>query len=266
MINICTNKKMGTSRRDFIKTIGITGLAAMSLPEILSASESIDFSEDINKGKGLTILFQGDSITDGNRTRNNDWNHVMGHGYQYLVASRLWSDYPDKELMFYNRGISGNRVRDLDLRWQKDAIDLKPDVISILIGVNDVNAVVNNTNPDSVEKFEETYKRILDKTKEALPETLFVLMEPFILPLGHVNEKTEIWNAEILKRQEIVRKLAENYQTVLIKLQEPFTNACKKAPSNYWIWDGIHPMPAGHELIARLWIKEVRKKLKFIKS
>ena len=75
--------------------------------------------------------------------------------------------------MFYNRGISGNRVRDLDNRWQKDALDLKPDVLSILIGVNDVNSVVNNTNPDSIEKFEETYKRILDKTIEALPNTLF---------------------------------------------------------------------------------------------
>lgn len=256
---------MESSRRDFIRTIGLTGLAAMSLPEILSASETIEPSGEINKNKGLTILFQGDSITDGNRTRNNDWNHLMGHGYQYLIASRLWYDYPEKELMFYNRGISGNRVRDLDNRWQKDALDLKPDVLSILIGVNDVNSVVNNTNPDSIEKFGETYKRILDKTIEALPNTLFVLMEPFILPLGQVNDRPEIWNAEILKRQEIVQKLAETYHAIFVKLQEPFTNACKKAPAKYWIWDGIHPMPAGHELIARLWIKEVRKKLKFIK-
>jgi len=132
--------------------------------------------------------------------------------------------------------------------------------------VNDVWAMIKNNNPDSIDKFEETYKRILDKTKDALPNTLIVLCEPFILPLGWVNEKTEIWQTEILKRQIIVRKLAETYHTVFVELQEPFNSACQKAPSNYWIWDGVHPMPAGHELIARLWIKEVRKKLTFIKE
>jgi GDSL-like Lipase/Acylhydrolase. len=81
-----------------------------------------------------------------------------------------------------------------------------------------------------------------------------------------VNEKTEIWQTEMLKRQIIVRKLAETYHTVFVELQELLNNACQKAPANYWIWDGVHPMPAGHELIAHLWIKEVRKKLTFIKE
>jgi lysophospholipase L1-like esterase len=190
----------------------------------------------------------------------------MGHGYAYIIASRLWYDYPDKDLMFYNSGISGNRVRDLDSRWQNDTLNLKPDVISILIGVNDVLAIIKNNNPDSIDKFEETYKRILDKTKDALPNTLVVLCEPFILPLGWVNEKTEIWQIEIQKRRQFVRKLAEAYQAVFVELQQAFTKACQKAPAHYWIWDGVHPMPAGHELIARLWISEIRKKLAFIKD
>jgi len=256
---------MASSRRDFIKTLGLTGLAAMSMPEVLSASESIESSNETDKKKGLTFLFQGDSITDGNRTRNTDWNHVMGHGYQCLIASRLWYDYPEKELMFYNRGISGNRVRDLDNRWQKDALDLKPDVVSILIGVNDVGSMINSPNPDPIDKYEETYRKILDKTKEALPETMFVLMEPFILPLGHVLDNKEKWETEILKKQQVVKSLAESYHAIFVKLQEPFTNACKKAPAKYWIWDGIHPMPAGHELMSRLWLNEVSKKLTFIK-
>jgi lysophospholipase L1-like esterase len=115
--------------------------------------------QDNSKSKGLTFLFQGDSITDGNRTSDNDWNHIMGHGYAYLIASRLWYDYPNRDLIFYNRGISGNRVRDLDARWQKDTLDLKPDVVSILIGVNDVLAMIKNNDPDSIDKFEETYKK-----------------------------------------------------------------------------------------------------------
>jgi lysophospholipase L1-like esterase len=235
---------MSTSRRDFIRKIGISGLAAMSLPKIISATNSKERSQDSGKSKGLTFLFQGDSITDGNRTRDNDWNHIMGHGYAYLIASRLWYDYPDKVLMFYNRGVSGNRVRDLDARWQKDTLNLKPDVISILIGVNDVLAIIKNTDPDTIEKFKKIYKRILEKTKDALPNTQIVLCEPFILPLGWVNEKPEMWQTEVLKRQQIVRKLAEIYQSIFVELQEPFNKACQKTRANYWIWDGVHPMPA----------------------
>jgi lysophospholipase L1-like esterase len=238
----------------------------MSLPQVFSADNSIQSSNDTHKAKGFTILFQGDSIIDGNRIRDNDWNHVMGHGYAYLIASRLWYDYTDKNLMFHNRGVSGNRVGDLDARWQQDTLDLKPDVLSILIGVNDVLAIVKNSDPDSIETFEETYKKIIDKTLDALPRTQTVLCEPFILPLGWINDKIEICQTEILKRQQIVRKFAETGHTTFIELQEPFEEACQKAPANYWIWDGVHPMPAGHELIARRWIKEVRKKLTFIKD
>jgi len=250
---------MGTSRREFILNIGLTGLAAVSLPGMLSATNPFRLSNNLNEGKGLTILFQGDSITDGNRTRDNDWNHVMGHGYAYLIACRLWYDYIDQNLMFYNRGISGNRVRNLDARWQQDTLDLKPDVVSILIGVNDVLAIIKNNNPGNIELFEKTYKNILDKTLSALPNVQIVICEPFILPLGWVNEKTEIWQSEILKRQQVVRKLADTYRTSFVELQQPFKDACKKAPADYWIWDGVHPMPSGHELIARHWMKEVSK-------
>ena len=255
---------MDDSRREFIKKIGLTGIAAVSVPEMLVATNRAAASGNFDKNKGLTFLFQGDSITDGNRTRNNDWNHVMGHGYAYLIASRLWYDHPDKNLMFYNRGISGNRVKDLDARWQQDTLDLKPDVLSILIGVNDVLAMVRNNNPEPAQAFRETYMKILDKTRAALPDTRIVLCEPFILPLGWVNDKTEIWQDEILKRQQMVRELAETYQTMFVELQKPFRDACRKAPASYWIWDGVHPMPAGHELIARLWIREVGKKLRFV--
>jgi lysophospholipase L1-like esterase len=257
---------MKTSRREFIGKLGLTGIAAWSLQQHLSASDYYQQADKNTENKGLTILFQGDSITDGNRTRDNDWNHIMGHGYAYLIACRLWYDYIEENLMFYNRGISGNRVRDLDARWQQDTLDLKPDVLSILIGVNDVMAIVKDWDPDPIEKFEESYKKILDKTLSSLPNTQIVLCEPFILPIGWVNEKTEIWQTEVLKRQQVVRKLAETYQTTFVELQKPFEQACQKAPANYWIWDGVHPMPAGHELIARLWIKEVSKKLSFIKN
>ena len=171
--------------------------------------------------------------------------------------------------MFYNRGISGNTIKDLNPRWQQDAIDLNPDILSILIGVNDMPRIIENEY--SIEKWEETYIQVLDKTKKALPNTQIILCEPFILPsddmarINWIKEKTTAYQKVIAKMQKIVAQLAKAYDAVFVELQKPFLDACKKAPAKYWIWDGIHPMPAGHELIARLWIKEVSKKLDFIK-
>ena len=255
---------MQTTRRDFIKNVGLAGVAAMSMPGILSAQNFNKLHSGGKNEKGLTFLFQGDSITDGNRTRDKDWNHIMGHGYACLIASRLWYDYPDKNLMFINRGVSGNRVRDLDARWQQDTIDLQPDVISILIGVNDVIALVQNNDPEPIGKYEQIFNGLLDKTMTELPNSMLVLMEPFILPLGWVNQKTEVWLKEIPARQEVVKRSAQKYGAVFVELQKYFDVACKKAPAGYWIWDGVHPMPAGHELIARRWINDVGKKLTFM--
>ena len=248
--------------------LAVTGLAIISSPSILLAINHSKHSIKNRKRKGLTFLFQGDSITDGKRTRNKDWNHVMGHGYAYLIASRLWFDYIDKDLMFFNRGISGNKIQDLNARWQQDTLDLTPDVLSILIGVNDVPRIIKNEY--SIKKWEETYIQVLNKTTKALPNTQIILCEPFILPsddmdrIDWTKEKTESYQSVISEMQEIVKKLAKAYDAVFVELQKPLLDACKKAPAKYWIWDGIHPMPAGHELIARLWIKEVSKKLDFI--
>lgn len=256
--------KMKT-RRDFMKSLGVAASTLVSLPHILKAENEIAPKKESGDKKEMVFLFQGDSITDGNRTRDYDWNHVMGHGYAYLIASRLWFDYPQQGLMFYNRGISGNRVSDLVARWQTDTLDLNPDVLSILIGVNDTMAVVKNWAPDPIEKFEADYRKILDQTLEQKPETLIILCEPFILPLGWVEENPELWQTELKKRQEVTRRIVADYKTLFLPLQQIFNDACKIAPANYWIWDGVHPMPAGHELIAREWIKVVGKKLSFLK-
>lgn len=260
---------MEITRRKFLTNLGLTGLAIASSPDISANILSLPTVKN-RQQNGLTFLFQGDSITDGKRGRNKDWNHVMGHGYAYLIASKLWFDHTDKDLMFYNRGISGNKIADLNARWQQDTIDLNPDVLSVLIGVNDVPRIIENEY--SIEKWEETYIQVLDSTKKALPNTQIILCEPFILPsndmtrIDWTKEKTASYQRVISKMQKIVAQLAITYNAIFIELQQPFLDACKKAPANYWIWDGIHPMPAGHELIARLWINEVSKKLDFIST
>lgn len=253
---------MRYSRRDLIRKIALGGIAAANMPAFAFSPNPVSPSDRKKDGKGLTILFQGDSITHGNRIPGNDWNHVMGHSYAYLIACRLWFDHIDKNLMFYNRGVSGDCVRDLDARWQEDTLELRPDVLSIMVGVNDVGRIVRNQEPDPLWKFEEIYRRLLERTIKSLPDTRIVLCEPFILAVGGVKEKSEIWEPEMDKRQEVVRKLAADYDTVFIELQKPFNKACNKAPAEYWIWDGVHPMPAGHELIARNWINEMKSCLK----
>lgn len=253
---------MDKTRRTFIKKTSLGSLALGT--SCISTSAFAIQKHNKEKNKGLTILFQGDSITDGNRTRNEDWNHIMGHGYAYLIASKLWYQFTQENLHFINRGISGNTINDLENRWQKDTLNLQPDVLSILVGINDVNTVVDGKNPQSIETFKDTYSRLLEKTKKELPKTKIILMEPFLLPLGRVDNKPEVWKEETQKRSEVVRELVNTFDTGFVALQQPFIEKCKVAPPEYWIWDGIHPMPAGHELIAQLWLEEAKKFLPFI--
>ncbi len=255
---------MRNNRRDFlIQTIALGTTA--SLPASVTNAAPVATVKASKEGDGFTFLFQGDSITDGNRTRNNDWNHVMGHGYAFILASKLWYEYPEKGYHFYNRGVSGNKVTDLAARWQTDTLDLKPNVVSILIGINDVSAFLNGDAAFAAEQYETGYRSLLQQTQQQLPGVQLVLCEPFVLPVGQVKEKWEAYSREVQQRQQIVKRLSTEHNAILVELQQPFTKALAKAPAEYWIWDGIHPMPAGHELMAREWIGQVSKKLKFIK-
>jgi lysophospholipase L1-like esterase len=252
------------SRRKFIKGIALTGVAAVCLPEMSVLASKTNAGQKLKAKPGMVILFQGDSITDGNRGRNADPNHILGHGYQFSIGSRLGADYPEKKYIFYNRGISGNKVIDLEKRWQADTLDLKPDVLSILVGVNDSSSVVVHWEPVvTVEKYEETYNSLLELTLAKFPGILFVLCEPFILPVGKVKENWDAYHADIVQRQATVKKLAEKYNAVFVGFQDVFDKACDKSAADYWIWDGVHPTVAGHELMAREWLKQVQERIIF---
>ncbi len=245
------------SRRKFLSQLSIAGLSLSALPETFAGQA------EKNDPQGFTFLFQGDSITDGNRTRNKDWNHILGHGFMYLIASKLYFENTDKNLLFINRGVSGNKITDLEKRWLPDTLDLKPNVLSILVGVNDAHSVVRNQNPENEQVFEESYRRILKQSLAQNPDLILILCEPFVLPVGNVNNDIDLWYTEIKKRQQIVKKLALEFKTLFIPFQSVFDKACEKAPADFWSWDGIHPMPAGHELMAREWIRIVGKKINF---
>ena len=200
------------------------------------------------------LLFQGDSITDTGRSREVEAtaNFGLGTGYALMAAAELLANEPEKDWQIYNRGISGNRVVELYARWKIDALNLRPDILSILIGVNDTWHEKNRQNGVEVPRYEQVYRMLLQWTKEVLPETKLVLMEPFVLVTGAVEEE---WVEDIDARREVVKKLAGEFDAVFLPLQDMFKEACKVAPMTYWLRDGVHPTAAGHKLITDAWLK-----------
>jgi lysophospholipase L1-like esterase len=252
---------MKNPRCKFIKQLAYSGILASPLSTLITSCNS---DHKLKTKKGMVFLFQGDSITDSNRGRDNDPNHIMGHGYALAIAAQLGVEYPLMDLRFYNRGISGNTIVEMANRWQRDTLDLKPDLLSILIGVNDSSSVIFDWGlPVTIHRYEEIFDSLLTKTLAKYPDMLLVLCEPFILKVGIVAENWQACQSDIEKRQEIVRKLADRYDAIFIGYQEMFNEASKNAPAGYWIWDGVHPTIAGHELMAKEWLKQVKKKLSF---
>ena len=196
--------------------------------------------------KNSIILFQGDSITDCGRDREDQ--ESLGEGYVNLITETVVDRNSQSNLKFINRGISGDKIRDLHLRWDMECIDLKPDMLSILIGVND-------TLITPVALFEEEYRMLLKRTTEALKAEI-ILCEPFLL-LGDTNAYRDDLNPKI----ETVHMLSEEFNTLLLPLDKIFREACSLHPPEYWAPDGVHPTPAGHALIAKSWIEYVEKTL-----
>lgn len=205
------------------------------------------------------ILFTGDSITDGNRYKAEadrwDLNHQMGHSYAYVVNALLGSAYPERELEFFNRGISGNRVLDLYGRIYEDMIDLKPDMVSILAGVNDGPLGEHGSRATGQEKYGRLYRMMLTELRRELPEVKLVICEPFVAESGSRRADYPLWRTCIDGYRAEARKIAEEFGAVFVPLQELFDRACEKYRPEYWVWDGIHPTENGHGLIAKQWIE-----------
>lgn len=204
-----------------------------------------------------TILFQGDSITDAGRDRkDND----LGHGYPTLVKAALGFEHPG-EYRFFNRGVSGNRIVDIYSRMKSDIIDLRPDWISMLVGLNDVWHEFSNHNGIDPDKFERIYCLLIDGLLKNLPGVRVMLFEPFILPGSATCDSEEFPEKYRMFRERVginaasVRRIAAKYSVPFIPLQARFDDACKVADASYWLSDGIHPTACGHELIKREWLK-----------
>jgi lysophospholipase L1-like esterase len=203
------------------------------------------------------ILFQGDSITDAGRDRAATGANVasgLGGGYPLLIASSELSEHADRNFQFLNRGVSGNRVPDLDARWEADALALQPDVLSILVGVNDYWHTLNGSYHGTVADYEAGYAALLQRTQNALPAVRLVVLEPFVLRCGVV---TDAWIPEFDRRRAAAARVARAAGAIFLPLQATFESLSALAPPVYWSADGVHPTPAGHGAIARAWMEAV---------
>lgn len=204
------------------------------------------------------ILFQGDSITDAGRDRNAAGpNGGLGTGYALFVAALVRAQQPAANVQFFNRGVSGNRIVDLYARIKSDTINLKPTILSVLIGVNDTWHEFGGQNGVEVPKYERLGRDFLTEVRAALPTVKLVLCEPFVLPCGVV---TPDWIAEMDQRRAVIQKLAGEFRATFVPFQTMFDQAVKLAPPDYWASDGVHPTAAGHMLMAQTWLTEVNGK------
>lgn len=245
------------SRRSFLKKAALGSAVAISLPEIVAATVHPEIKK-IPFKPGSTILFQGDSITDAGRNRDEmAANHsgALGKGYAFLAAAELMYRHAGKDLKIYNKGISGNKVYQLADRWDKDCLELKPDVLSILIGVNDYWHKRDGNYDGTPEVYRKDLVALLERTKKSLPGVSLIICEPFAIKGTKAVDNT--WFPEFTAYQSAARSIADSFGATFIPFQSLFDKAQEKAPGSYWAPDGVHPSVAGAQLMASAWTNVV---------
>ena len=212
-----------------------------------------DAARSIDTANGLQEAWQlmwpeEVEITDANRDDESVDNFSLGCGYALLLASDIERNNKGK-IKFINRGNSGDRITDVYARIKEDIINLRPDYMSILIGVNDVAHELTMSCGVTAEKFEKIYSMLIEEIKEALPQIKIIIMEPFVLK-GSATEK--LWDgfkSEVKAHGEAARRVAEKYSLPFVELQNKFDEASADGDTRYWSVDGVHPSAAGHQII-----------------
>lgn len=247
------------SRRNFLKTASLGSLLAVNIPEIVSAAYAPAKTKKIALSNEDIILFQGDSITDARRKKDDTAANspaALGVSYPFLATAELLYRYPGKSLKCYNKGVSGNKVYQLAERWQADCLDLKPTVLSILVGVNDFWHTLTNGYQGTIKTYRDDYKALLDRTKQALPDVKLIIGEPYaVIGVKAVDDK---WYPAFNDYRQAAREIADSFGAVFIPYQEIYDKAQKTAPGSYWTVDGVHPSIAGARLMSEAWLQTVK--------
>ena len=203
---------------------------------------------------GATVLFVGDSVTDAGRTSAPAKRPFddLGVGYVRFIAQHLGSLQAEVGLRIVNRGVSGDRTRELEPRWERDVIAERPDVLSVLIGVNDSWRGFDDNDPTTADEFEMRYRALLGRARAATPALHLVLCEPFLL---FEQPGEEGFRRDLDDKVAAVHRLADEFGAILVPFDAMFAAACTRMPATYWADDGIHPTPAGHGLMAWEWMR-----------
>lgn len=197
------------------------------------------------------VLLTGDSITDWGRDRSDPTS--LGHGYAGIVAALAGARRPDLDLTFLNRGVGGDTAAMLHARWEPDALALEPTVISVLVGVNDTWRRYDSGAATSTARYAYELSTMLASARERL-RARFVLVEPFLAP---VDEAQHAWREDLDPRIGVVRRLAAEHDAVLVPADGLFAAAVVRSTPAAWCYDGVHPTPAGHGLLAEAWLRAV---------
>lgn len=246
------NVSAGLTRRNLLK--GTLALGGGGIPGCTQASGAATGPASSKLKKGDVVLFQGDSITDAGRKKEKleaNQGDALGNGYVAMIAGEMLADYPDLDLQFYNRGISGNKVPDLAARWEEDAIQLKPSILSIMVGINDLwhTVAFGSKYKGTIKDYEDGFRRLIEQSLAALPGVRIIICEPFEL---------RKW-AEFDAYRKVARKLADDKNLTFVPFHELFLKAAASngTDGKFWAWDGIHPTIAGHTLMRRAWREAV---------
>ncbi|MEC8651983.1 MAG: SGNH/GDSL hydrolase family protein [Planctomycetota bacterium] len=209
---------------------------------------------------GVTVLFQGDSITDAGRSRKPEHADAangargLGRGYASIAAGGVMMQAAPAAVRVFNRGVSGNKVHQLAERWQADCLDLQPDVLSILIGVNDIWHTRNGKYDGTAAVYERDYDALLTRTRAALPDVELVVCEPFVLLCGSVDKS---WFPEFDEYRAASRRVADKHGARFVPFHSMFEAALREHPAEHWARDGVHPTRAGAALMAKEWLRVV---------
>jgi len=247
------------NRRKFITNAAIGTLASIAVPDIVAAATANVALKRIQLNNNDVILFQGDSITDWGRNKSDTTPNsfqMLGNGYAYMASADLLLDHPGKNLKIYNKGISGNKVYQLADRWDNDCLALKPNVLSIMIGVNDFWHTLTSGYKGTIETYRTDFKKLLDRTKQALPDVQFIIGEPFAI--NGVKAVNDTWYPAFNNYRAASKEIAKDFDAAFIPYQSIFDEALKLAPGSYWTNDGVHPSIAGASLMAHAWLKTVK--------
>lgn len=205
------------------------------------------------------ILFQGDSITDAQRDRTvteANIRQAMGSGYAQHTASALLLDHCDKNLQIYNRGNGGNIVQQLEERWDEDCLQLRPDLLSVLIGINDsARAFSPDPTGHTPADFDQCLRRLLDQARQQNPALRLVICEPFFYP---IREEQNAWQDGFEQRRAATKAIATDFDAAFVPFQSLFEELYQLAPAAYWLPDGVHPTLPAHRRMADLWLKIVQ--------